>query len=293
VELVGSPGFEPGSREPKSPKIVYFDLRDDFRVYLSRYSPEVALKIESYLNRFLSEKTISSPLDVAQLFKGLSPGQVHNLNMSFRAFLNFCVLKGYPEDWIKLLKKAIPRDPKFIDLNVPSEEEVASCLSRLNIMPVENRAVWLLCLESGLRLTEALRVVSNFDERRLFRVNGFYRYELVFFRGSKQAYYAYFTETSLASIKNVVGKAVKRVNASKFYERNNFVRPKYLRKFAFDKMVELGVPESVADFIEGRAPQRIGAKHYMSLVKQADSYYGRYAEYLRVLRERCGDLRNS
>ncbi|MEM2169344.1 MAG: integrase [Candidatus Bathyarchaeia archaeon] len=282
-----------GHEGPSLPKIVYFDLRDDFRVYLSRYSPEVALKIESYLNRFLSDKTISSPLDVAQLFKGLSPGQVHNLDMGLRAFLNFCVLKGYPEDWIKLLKKAIPRDPEFIDLNVPSEEEVVSCLSRLNIMPVENRAVWLLCLEGGLRLTEALRVVSNFDERRLFRVNCFYRYELAYFRGSKQAYYAYFTETSLSLIKNVMGKAVKRVNASKFYERNSFVRPKYLRKFAFDKMIELGVPDSIADFIEGRAPRRIGARHYMSLVKQADNYYGRYAEYLRVLREKCGDLRIS
>jgi hypothetical protein len=33
-----------------------------------------------------------------------------------------------------------------------------------------------------------------------------------------------------------------------------YVRPKYLRKFVFDKMVELGIPESVADFIEGRVP---------------------------------------
>lgn len=52
-------------------------------------------------------------------------------------------------------------------------------------------------------------------------------------------------------------------------------------------MVKLGVPESVADFIQGRAPQRIGAKHYMSLVKQADNYYGRYAGYLKSLKEKC------
>ncbi|MEM2111742.1 MAG: integrase [Candidatus Bathyarchaeia archaeon] len=271
---------------PSLLKIAYFDLRDDFLVYLSRYCSEVALKIENYLNRFLSDKAISNPFDVVQLFKNLSPGQVHNLDMSLRAFLNFCILKGYPEEWIKLLKKAIPKDPEFIDLNVPDEGEINTCLSRLNIMPVEHRAVWLLCLESGLRLTEALKVVSNFDERRLFKVNSFYRYEVAYFRGSKQAYYAYFTESSLILIKNVMGKAVKRVNASKFYERNNFVRPKYLRKFAFDKMVELGIPESIADFIEGRAPQKICAKHYMSLVKQADSYYGRYAEYLKALREK-------
>jgi intergrase/recombinase len=44
------------------------------------------------------------------------------------------------------------------------------------------------------------------------------------------------------------------------------------------------IPESVADFIEGRVPQKIGARHYTSLAKQADGYYGRYAEYLNKLR---------
>ena len=70
----------------------------------------------------------------------------------------------------------------------------------------------------------------------------------------------------------------------KAYEKRNMTRSKYLRKFAFDKMVELEVPESVADFIEGRVPKRIGAKHYMVLRRQADKFYGKYAEYLAVPR---------
>lgn len=49
------------------------------------------------------------------------------------------------------------------------------------------------------------------------------------------------------------------------------VRCKYLRKFV--KMIELGAPESVADFIEGRTPKTIGAKHYMILLRQAKQYY--------------------
>lgn len=36
----------------------------------------------------------------------------------------------------------------------------------------------------------------------------------------------------------------------------------------------------VADFIEGRVAKRIGAKHYMALRRQADGFYGRYAEYV-------------
>jgi len=44
-----------------------------------------------------------------------------------------------------------------------------------------------------------------------------------------------------------------------------------LRKFAFDKTVELGVPESIADFMQGRTPKTIGAKHYLILLRQAQA----------------------
>jgi intergrase/recombinase len=50
-------------------------------------------------------------------------------------------------------------------------------------------------------------------------------------------------------------------------------RPKYLRKYAFNKMIELDVPESVADFVEGRVPVSVGAKHYMALARQSAKFY--------------------
>ena len=65
------------------------------------------------------------------------------------------------------------------------------------------------------------------------------------------------------------------------------VRREYLRKFAFDKMIQLGVPESVADFIEGRTPKTIGAKHYMILLRQAKQYYPKYVEYINQLRQKA------
>ena len=48
------------------------------------------------------------------------------------------------------------------------------------------------------------------------------------------------------------------------------------------------VPESVADFIEGRVPKRIGAKHYMALARQASKFYPRYSEYIEKLRQQVG-----
>lgn len=74
------------------------------------------------------------------------------------------------------------------------------------------------------------------------------------------------------------------IAASNYFGEYGCVRPKYLRKFAFDNMVELEVPESVADFIEGRVPKRIGAKHYLALARQSSKFYPRYAEYVKKLK---------
>lgn len=49
-------------------------------------------------------------------------------------------------------------------------------------------------------------------------------------------------------------------------------------------MISIGVPETVADFIEGRTPKTVGGRHYMLLLRQAKQHYLKYEEYLRELR---------
>lgn len=58
--------------------------------------------------------------------------------------------------------------------------------------------------------------------------------------------------------------------------------------FAYNKIIELEIPESVADFIESRVPKRIGAKHYMTLARQAYKFYGKYTEYTTSLKGKAG-----
>jgi len=38
-------------------------------------------------------------------------------------------------------------------------------------------------------------------------------------------------------------------------------------------MIENGIPESVADFIQGRASITVGSAHYLAKAKQADLFY--------------------
>ncbi len=48
-------------------------------------------------------------------------------------------------------------------------------------------------------------------------------------------------------------------------------------------MISLGIPEEIVNFIQGRIPQSILARHYLSLGILADKYYPRYRDHLREL----------
>ena len=139
----------------------------------------------------------------------------------------------------------------------------------------------MVLVDSGLRLVEAVYVINNVMEAE--SVNGFYRCEVALFRGCKQAYYAHFSEYTLNLIKQVNEKLDEQI-ALTYFDENGYVNPKYIRKFAFDKMIDLDVPESVADFIESRVAKKIGARHYMALARQASKFYPRYAEYVQKLK---------
>ena len=74
-------------------------------------------------------------------------------------------------------------------------------------------------------------------------------------------------------------------------KRFKIVSYKYLRKFAFDTMTskQLNIPESVADFIEGRTPKSVGTRHYVLLKRKAIQFYLRYSEYMTHLRAEVFD----
>ncbi len=155
-------------------------------------------------------------------------------------------------------------------------------LSTLKTARPEYKALYDLLIDSGLRLIEAVKVMAEIKSAEA--INGFYRLTLGEFRGSKQAYYCYLTNATFSQIIALNPEQLSERHATSYYCRLKVIRPKYVRKFAFDTMIGLEVPESVADFIEGRVPKKIGAKHYMVLRRQADKFYGKYADYLVKLR---------
>ena len=282
-----NPGPQRG-RLDEGLKIDYGALRSDFMEWAKERFDERYFKcMVSYLDRFVKEP-IRGSMDIVRVFSGLSEGQKHNLNRGLRNLFNFLEAQGWSRGYLNLLRKNIPKDKTGIDLRVPELNEIIRSLRKSSRIALKYRALWNLCLDSGLRLVEAIGVIKGFEEDRLQRINGICRYEVGAFRSSKQAYYAYMTESTLKLVEKTAGEDLIPQNASHYYRKYGLTAPKYLRKFTFDKMIELEIPESVADFIEGRVPKKIGAKHYMVLRRQADRFYPRYGCYVEELRERAG-----
>jgi intergrase/recombinase len=254
-----------------------------------RYEPANARNMLNYLDRFVKEP-LKEPLDVMRVFSPLTAGQRHHLNRAMRAWFK-CLEINKPnrefKEFLDGLRKAIPKDDVGIDIKVPDEEQIISDLRRIVSEPLPIQAEYNLLLDSGLRLVEVVKLLNDFPEAE--RLEGFYRCPVGLFRGSKQAYYCYLTEYTYQLIKKLSEK-VSEIRLKRRHQLHKYTRAKYLRKFANDMMTseKLNIPESVADFIQGRVPKSIGAKHYMQLKRKADQFYPRYAEYVAELRRKAG-----
>jgi intergrase/recombinase len=237
-------------------------------------------------------KPIKEPMDLVNIFKDLTNSQKRHFKNGLRNVFNFYEAQGLADKgWLDVLRKNLPKTSIGIDLNIPTADDIAKSLKLLKAS--KYFALYNLTLDSGLRLTEALRLFNSLRENKIEIEgnNGFYIAPLGYFRGTKVAYYGFITEFTMRLIKEAKGglRYVKIMGAlTKKFE--NVISWKYLRKFAFDIMTSesLNIPESVADFIQGRTPKSIGARHYMQLKRKAVQFYPRYAEYITQLRQKGG-----
>jgi intergrase/recombinase len=221
-------------------------------------------------------------MDIISIFAEVKVGKEH-VWKGLRVLFNYLQAIGYSITYLNALRNALPKVTCGIDLKIPSESQIIKSLNMLPSAPIKYQVLYNLLLDSGLRMVEGIQLLNRFNMRDTEQLNGFYRSVIGEFRGNKQAYYAYYTEQTFKRISSANSEQLTR-NASGYYYKHGYIAPKHLRKFAFDKMIELEVPESIADFIEGRVTKRIGAKHYMALTRQADNFYKRYADYIGNLR---------
>jgi len=244
-----------------------------------------------YLDRYVVH--VEDPSDVVEAFARCERGKPH-LVKAFRALAKYYqVVEKYPEDFVEGLLKAVPKARTGEDVREVEEEAVLETFRALEALPAnlhKYRLLWTLMLDSGTRLSHAVQLMGGFDPARLVRLEGFCRYSLGIEREVKHTWFAYMRTETAEALAGFSGKVTAR-GAFRLMGRLRekgvkLVNPKLIRKFAYNIMLDLGFQESVADWMCGRRPATVGARHYAWLRRQADRLYPRYARYLDRLFDR-------
>ena len=111
---------------------------------------------------------------------------------------------------------------------------------------------WLVLESGGLRLVEAVRLYNTAETLEAEDLpRGYVKILLGYFRGTKRAYYAYLSSETYIRILETREKPIIYTTVVGLLAKISeaIINSKYLRKYTYDKLLELGVPESVADFI--------------------------------------------
>jgi intergrase/recombinase len=189
-------------------------------------------------------------------------------------------VKGFPEAEAERLVAVVPKTRSCVDVREAGLEDVARTMETIRPY-TKYYTLYRVVLDGGIRLVHAVQLLQSFKPERLTRLEGFTRYSLGLEKEVKHTWYAYMRLSTADMLKNAV--KITKVGVFRFIGKKKpekIVTPKLIRKFAFNMMIKTGMPESVADFICGRKPVTVGARHYLWVRDQADQWYPRYAEYL-------------
>ncbi len=189
-------------------------------------------------------------------------------------------INGVPlERWRKktFIKKYKQREIFISDEEL--KEAYYSHIRKINDEEVE--LIFLLLVYSGLRLKHIVEALQSFDLANVVKVNEkVCRYPVGFVsKGKKKAFWLYYP--SWLELKKVSR------NYDYFEEKvkHSRVSANTIRKWNYNFLILNGVPESVADFIQGRASVTVGSSHYLAKTKQADEWYSRVVEKFPLLEE--------
>ena len=287
--MAGPAGFEPATPGLKASffkPIFWGELRDGFLVWCrGRFSRFYVDDMVRYLDRF--NPRIYGVDDVDRLF-GLCNGGCRRRHLWFavRNLLKYCLEHGWDRDWIRMLMNAMPKCPQSrVDLRRPRVYQVLNLLKALREAPIKYQAFYNLILDSAVRPFHAVEVLQGWNEENLERVRrGIYMYYVGIEREEKHCWIIFVTRYTLNLIERME-EAPTIAGYCCFQKRMGLLRPKLVQKFAYNAMRGCGVDRDIAEFLSGRKPEGVGAKHYTELIFLAERQYPKYARYLEKLRQ--------
>ena len=276
-------GFEPtypyGTRPSKR-----LDDFNGFRTWLlfKKLNRNYTTDVLRYYRKYLNNYRLTSPKELFNYLQSID-GSYHQTVISLRKYFAYLVETGeMTEQETNQYLKILNGSKKIsVDHYVPTDEEVIKAYKQ--IKDERTRLFFEIFAYSGIRSTELFKMLSEFQPEKMIYNDKFAKYQLNYFRGQKKAFYVYMP----IDVAKQLGRFYKINNTVSKKLRKTGLAPKYLRKWLYNFLIYNNVPESVADFIEGRSANTVGSMHYLSKAKQADYWYELVVEKLIGTLETC------
>jgi intergrase/recombinase len=220
------------------------------------------------LTRFFDNESIQRPQEFRNLtLKDKEERGLRNL-LNYFEDEDIDDVAGYSiEKWRRFIKIK----PSGVTEIYVSDDEISEALDACaeDIKPILQLLVY-----SGNRLSHVHAMIENFDERNIIVDGDVARYPTSeYSSGTKKTFQIFFPTSFIPVLKNI-GKPYTYNHYMKKV-RHGRVGAKTIRKWHLNLMIQEGVTESVADFIQGRAPATVGSAHYLNKVHHAGEAYRR------------------
>jgi len=203
------------------------------------------------------------------LWNALKHKLSNNKVKALRKFIKFCVEKGYLlENEVQVFLKQLKTKPTLPDTKVPKDEEIKQVILKLKSKWLKS---YLILLFSGIRVVELKYLKDLWLNATKFE--NFVRIKVEKRRKTKNVSYVYLPIWLYESMNP--NELISDIALKSYFKRRWLLPLKYTRKWFYTKALDLGVPVEIADFYEGRIPQRIGLRHYYNALNRADELYSK------------------
>ncbi len=270
------------SRDVYTYKSITFQYASEFSDWVDtkEYTKDHSQRQKKYYSRDFEGKTFSSPLELHKYI--LSKGKdINNIIKSVRGYLNFCEqCDKLPIELITKYRTLLKLRKTSTDFRVPSDEEVINGYGSVKNNEILE-LVFLVLATSGIRYVECLEFLKTYDMSRFNVYSNYVCYNVSSLRHTKNInniYLPMFVYERLTKIEpnpQALKMTLKRKGCVFSW--------KYLRKWQYNFLIYNNVPESVADFIQGRANRSVSSNHYLARGQQAGYWYEKIVERLNEL----------
>jgi intergrase/recombinase len=262
---------------------ISFNYWEEFLEYLTlqNYSQSHFRHVTCYFKKHFKDKKFESPMALQKYIQSKQSG-VSTLIKTARVYLNYCEkFEKIPISTIEKYRKFLKSVSHKPDVFVPNDKEVLSAYNQIKDNK-ELELVFLILMTSGIRYIECLDFLNSYDLKKFRVFDGFVSYTVSDNRRTKNInniYLPLFVYNKLFHISvskyDVMRMCFKRAGCN--------LALKYLRKWHYNFLLYQNVPESVADFIQGRASKSVSANHYLAKAQQVEHWYPKIALNLPII----------